>query len=347
MKVYDDLDSYLRERRQKGYYINFVVEEEKRSFIAASIKHSFSGKRDDGIFIIYKQLLGFKGIVDYHFSVHADGKCHLKFRKTGDPKHASKKSSADLTSKGGIEDYFKRGGVGNINKTIVGNLPSLMEIDKQTLVNNFSINIHETFEHANNSAFNDISKFAKYPDQIITLNRKYTEHDQVYCNLWILPKDRCFHPTYRVMNPQVYIFDLLSPPLAIELYSETHPLSSSHYQTQYDRFKYVDQIQNPKSFWINFEPSLCDDGRKLYIPNWILWYKDKKYYMSELTIPLQEGLKLYIGKYNGLDYYYLDFIGAKIPPFDRKGPFCPTIVYVQNSEVNVLRGILKNIPSNI
>jgi hypothetical protein len=141
------------------------------------------------------------------------------------------------------------------------------------------------------------------------------------------------------MNPQVYIFNLLSPPLAIELFSETHPLSSSHYQAPYDKFKYVDQIQDPKSFWINFEPSLCDGGRKLYIPNWTFWCKDKKYDLPEVTIPLQDGVKLYIGKYNGSDYYYLDFIGAKIPPFNRKGPLCPIIVYVQNGEVNVLRGI--------
>ncbi len=339
MIIYDNLESYLKERKQKDYYINFVVEEEKRSFITASIKHSFSGKRNDGIFIIYKQLSGFKGIVDYHFSVHADGKYHLKIRKTGDPKHASKKNSADLTSKGGIEDYFKRGSIGNINKITFGKLTPLMEIDKQTLVNNFSINMHETFEYVNNSTFNDI---AKYPDQIITLNRKYTEYDQVYCNLWILPKNDCFHPQYRVMNPQVYIFNLLNPPLAIELYNETFPLSSSGSQKAFDKFKYVDQIQDPNSFWINFEPKLCDDGRKLYIHNWTLLYKGGKYELPEITIPLQDGVKLYIGKYNGANYYYLDLIGAKIPPFDRKGPFCPIIVYVQNGEVNVLRGILRN-----
>jgi hypothetical protein len=280
--------------------------------------------------------------MDHHFSVHADGKCHLKLRNSGDPKCVSKNNSADLTSKEGFENYIKRVGAGNIKKMIVGNLPPLMTIDKQTLVNNFSINMHQGFEHVRDVAPNDISKFAKYPDQVITLNRKYIEYDQVYCNLWILPKGDCFHPQYRVMNPQVYVFNLLNPPLAIELHSETFPLSSSNNQKAFDKFKYVDQIQDPNSFWINFEPKLCNDGRKLYIPNWTLSYKGKKYELSEITIPLQDGVKLYIGKYNGSDYYYLDLIGAKIPSFDRRGPFCPTIVYVQNGEVHVLRGILRN-----
>ncbi len=66
MKIYEDSDYYLKERKQKGYFINFVVEEENRSFIAAQIKHDFSGGKNDGIFIFYKQLLGQGNIVDFH-----------------------------------------------------------------------------------------------------------------------------------------------------------------------------------------------------------------------------------------------------------------------------------------
>lgn len=342
LKVYDNTNDYLRKRRQKDYYINFVVEENNRSFIVASIKHSFSGSKDDGIFILYKQFSDFRGIVDYHFSVHANGVCHLKLRKTGDPKHVSKKCSADLTSKNGIEDYFKRGGMKNITKMIVGELPPLMQIKGQKLVNNFSLNIHETCEHIKSLTSNDdVSKFAKYPDQIITLNRKYIKLDQVSCTLWILPKNCSFIPTNRVINPHVYIFNLLSPPIAVELhYGETFPLPSFDNQGSYDKFKYVDQIQNPReSLWINFEPSLCDGGKKLYIPSWTFWCKGNKYELPEITVPLKDGLKLYIGEHNGSDYYHLDFIGAKIPPFDRNGPICPIVVYIQNGEVNVLRGV--------
>jgi hypothetical protein len=339
LKVYDDIDSYLKERGQNSYLIYFVVEEENRSFIVASIKHNFSGSKDDGIFIFHKQLLGYGNIIDYHFSVHADGVCHLRRRMSGDPKHASKKHCIDLTSEEGRNKYFNNG-PRNFSKIIVSKkLPPLKDIKEQTLVNNFSINIHETFKQEDHSESYNISKSAKYSDQVITLNRKYNELDQVYCNLWILPKDNSFRHTNRIMNPQVYIFNLLNPPIALELYSEIQPMSSIQKQGLYGEIKFRYQIQDPNSFFINFEPRLCDGGRTLYIPNWKLLYKGKEYELPELKIPLKDGLKLYIGGYNGSDYYHLDFIGAKIPPFDRKGPFCPSIVYAQGGEVNVLRGI--------
>lgn len=312
MVKFDTLSKYLEIRRGKEYWVNLVVEEAGRTpFIIMSIKHHFAGRHDDGIFLI--QFLN--ELSDFHHTVHSDGTRHTKIRRSGTKKE--EKITLPLPK-----------------------LPPLTEIKKPTQLWSGCINLHDVQEYYGKTA-QDISRFCRHPDQIITLNRKHTKLDQISISVSIVPKGKpYFVSSNKFLNPSVYLFNILEPQLVLEVGYEIMPLARKESEPKIRKeINIVSQISSMDKIWIDFTPSLLPDRTKLEIPEWIFICKNKEYKMPPVTIDLKEGCRLIIGAFNGVDHYYYDTIGAHIEPFDRDGPIMPTIVWVENGIVNILKNI--------
>lgn len=310
MKTYDSVDKYLEEKKNKDYWINVVVEEEPYSYIIMSLRHKVIGRREDGIFLIHF----FNKLADCHHSVHLDGTSHTKIR-------------------GNKKDKGK--------PLMEHKLPNLLTVDRPIQIFSGAINLYKVREYYNESPIRNINRYCKHPDQVITINRKYSEPDSLLFSVFVLPKGISDVPSIHFGNPKIFVFNLLTPPIAIVLGYEALPmnrLNDEEYKV-YKRIEFVRQISNPDKLWAEFEPKLSKDGRKLKIPQWTFICKNKKYSMPALELELKENGRLIIGAFNGEDYYHYDLIGASIEPFDRNGPIAPTILWTQEDTVYVLRHI--------
>ncbi len=310
MKIYDSVDKYLKEKINKDYWINVVVEEEACSYTIMSLRHRVRGRTEDGIFLIHF----FNKLADCHHSVHLDGTSHTKIRK-------NKKDEE--------------------RKLMEHKLPNLLTVDRPIQIFSGAMNLYNVREYYNESPIRNIDRYCKHPDQVITINRKYSEPDSLLFSVIVLPKGSSDVPSIHFGNPKIFVFNLLSPPIAIVLGYEALPMNRSNDKEYkaYKRIEFVRQISNPDKLWAEFEPKLSEDGRKLKIPQWTFICKSQKYSMPALELELKENSRLIIGAFNGEDYYHYDLIGASIKPFDRNGPIAPIIVWTQEDTVYVLRHI--------
>lgn len=307
MKIFDNYEAYIASRRGTEYRVNIVVEEEKDSFIVMSIRHSFVGDRNDGLFVMHFM----EGLKNVHYTIHHDGTRHFKI------------SDRD----------------GRPIKMPMGNCGKLSEMKQQTQVLAGAIPL-EDIASGYSQTSRDINRFAQNPDQIITLNRKHAARASgVSYSMSIVPS---YVNDIRVsglaLNPNLYLFNLAEPKFLLEFSFESLPQQRSIQQKiHYDRINIVEQKSSKEKVWVDFEPRLLLQEQRLEIPRWTFWCRGQSYEMRPALIDLRDGCRLIVGEFNGDDYYYYDTIGAKISYFDNG--VMPTIVWVENNQINILRSV--------